>query len=74
MPAVRRSSLAKTSTSTTPTARKGTMKSMIGQSGAPAKMLPTAITTKTDTAPFQARQTASRPNSVQPGDCVSGRR
>ena len=50
------------------------MNSVISQSGVPARKLRTAITTKTDTAPFQATQAARRPNSVQPGECVSGRR
>ena len=57
-----------------PTPRKGTMNSIISQSGLPARTLRTAITTKTDTAPFQATQAATRPNSIQPGECVSGRR
>ena len=74
MPAVCRSSRANTTTKATPTTRKGTMKSVISQSGVPARKLCTAITTKTDTAPFQATQATKRPNSVQPGECVSGRR
>ena len=59
----------KTTTSATPTPRNGSVKSVISQSGRPRKMLRTAMMTKTDTVPFQATEAASRPKSVQPGDC-----